>query len=562
MKSVFLVFLSCFAFSIGIMGADLQPSQNEKGKWGFVDASGTPVVDYKYDEVVSFDGNFAKVCKKNKWGVIDSTGMEVLKPMYSSISDFDNGMARIALGNQYGYINQNMEIVVPCKFTSIGTFNDKGLVWVSDGSKYGIYRNDGSIFIQPKYKTIGTFIPWINNFNASDFEKASYSYTSHYRLNGSHHLLRKKKLEPGLFSKLPEDPIGYYYSADADAYKNSVVTPEGTILVEAGKYRTPFYPSEGIIPVWTKTDKFNYINVETGNLLLDKDIAGGWAFSDGIAIALVKNDGKAPSNLLSEAPKKDSKIYYQFIDKDGKPVTSEYYDEIFPKVNDVYITLKDGKYGMADSKGKTILPASYNQIVSTSGKYFAAQKNDNENFGFLDSKGQWVSLPCYSSVGAYNHGYYGVKKDDLWGLLDGEGNNIINCEWKRLIIPSQPDQDLFWVSNQTGDDATFQVYSRTKKGLAFRGAYKGVWNFDHHYPGIALVHNGEGKFGCIDASGNVVIPLEFDNFDIVKTGYEALLARKNKVWRSIDTHRLKLSGDAANQSYRLNQKINNENWEY
>ena len=61
-----------------MLAADLQPEHNSKGKWGFVDSTGTPVVDYKYDAVVPFDGNYAKICKNQKWGYVNRSGTEVL----------------------------------------------------------------------------------------------------------------------------------------------------------------------------------------------------------------------------------------------------------------------------------------------------------------------------------------------------------------------------------------------------------------------------------------------------------------------------------------------------
>lgn len=58
-------------------------AKSENNKWGFVNASGTFIVNAKYDKVTEFNEHgFAGIKENNKWGVIDSSGKVILEPTY------------------------------------------------------------------------------------------------------------------------------------------------------------------------------------------------------------------------------------------------------------------------------------------------------------------------------------------------------------------------------------------------------------------------------------------------------------------------------------------------
>lgn len=63
-------------------------ADKQNGKWGFVDANGNKVIDYKYDFVTEQFGNFVGVKQDGKWGVLTVTGQNVLKPTYKF--DYNN----------------------------------------------------------------------------------------------------------------------------------------------------------------------------------------------------------------------------------------------------------------------------------------------------------------------------------------------------------------------------------------------------------------------------------------------------------------------------------------
>lgn len=204
----------------GAYAQDLMPVQNDKGKYGYMNADGSVAIKYKYNEAHPFVDGKAKVKKGDKWGYIDPNGKEVIAVRYSYMEDWRNGICRVAVGGKnedgelvnakwgyidntgkevlpivydeigqfsqniayirkgkdYGYINLQAQVIVPCEFAAVGSPNKKGLFWVNKGGnfkdweskdlsfrqnwggKYGLYNVHGEELIPCEYKSLGIFM--------------------------------------------------------------------------------------------------------------------------------------------------------------------------------------------------------------------------------------------------------------------------------------------------------------------------------------------------------------------------------------------------------------------
>lgn len=549
--------------------AQLIPDQNEKGKWGYVNPSGDLVVKYNYDSASGLINGFARVSKGEKIGYIDASGKEVLKPEYDEITTFTNGLARVQKGKAYGFINADMQFVIPCKFSAVGSVNDNGLVWVADGKKYGIYRNDGTAIIEPKYKTIGYYTHFEYTYPEENIKDYGYTQKSHYKHDPSYRFPKPYVLEPKPFSKLPVDALGYFYSSSNGFEKNAVVDPNGKELIKAGKYARAYYPfEEGLAPVYTKVRNFgqndvNFLNINTGTLLLKDDPSSLWAFHDGVAMVKYCYDKKGK-------PTKDASPYtgeWFFIDTDGNKINTTPYTEIFARNSDVYVVRVaklntsdntwESTYGMADKNGHEVLAPTYHSIMAGADGLFGASV-DNDKYGYLNNKGQWVIEPKYDFVNVGQFGLLPVTNNELWGYVNRQGVEVVPTNWEGMRFPTAENAQYVWMKSNNG---TFEAISTQTGSPAFKGGYLGVFNFDQHYPGVALVQNGDNKFGCINDKGEVVIPLKFANFDIVRAVYNEM-QRNSCAFKQSIGHRVKLQLNSLNQSYRLKQTLDNNNWEY
>lgn len=562
MKSKYLISLAMLAFSAsGTMAQTLIPDENNKGKWGYVDQSGAVVVKYNYDHASAIVNGYARVGKNAKWGYIDSTGKEVLKPEYDEITTFINGVARVKKGNKYGFINTRMELVIPCKYTSVGSFNEKGLVWVLDGKKYGIYRNDGSVFLKPDYKALGYFLPFEYTYTANDLkDEKSYTDITHYQNDPSHHTFKAWNIvDAKLGDKLPDDALGFWYSSDAAFKKNGVMDADGTELIRPGKYVKAFYPSDGYAKVITKertyaSDDYNFLNISTGKLLLNDSPVYVWSFHDGVALAQYNYNaaGKPTTNLNAVRSTK-----WYFIDTNGKRINTTSYDNIFARNDGVYVVKRDNKYGMADAHGLEILAPEYASIMAGVDGLFSAS-SDNAKYGYLNNKGEWAVLPQYDMAAPGSHGYLPVRRNERWGFINNQGNILVPIIYDDVIAPTEPEASIIWVKK---GDKLF-AHSVADQKLAYANGFAGAYNYDQHFKGIALVQNGENKFGCVDATGQEIVPLEFSDFDVVQAIYKEMVRTGCKTWRPIIGHRIKLGLLSEKQSYRLKQTLDNSNWQY
>lgn len=62
----------------------------KNGKWGFIDADGTLVIDYKYDNAQSFSYGYAPVCAGDRWGYIDTEGNLIIDTVFLDATSFSS----------------------------------------------------------------------------------------------------------------------------------------------------------------------------------------------------------------------------------------------------------------------------------------------------------------------------------------------------------------------------------------------------------------------------------------------------------------------------------------
>ena len=109
-------------------------------------------------------------------------------------------------------------------------------------------------------------------------------------------------------------------------------------------------------------------------------------------------------------------------------------------------------------------------------------------YGFADSVGKMVTAPVYDSfhnIDPSEDGLIAVRRDDGtgdansgWGFIDMRGNQVVPCEYYAL-----------W-----SEDAV-PLYSAGGNGVCILSK---------------ILPDGQKKTGCINKSGNIVIPFEYD----------------------------------------------------
>lgn len=76
--------------------------------YGFIDKTGTVVIEPVFDEAGPFSNGLARVAKGQDWGYIDRNGGMVIPPQYEKASDFSEGLARVReASGQWNYVDQH-----------------------------------------------------------------------------------------------------------------------------------------------------------------------------------------------------------------------------------------------------------------------------------------------------------------------------------------------------------------------------------------------------------------------------------------------------------------------
>ena len=129
----------------------------EKGEHGFVDKTGTTVINAQFQMALPFEGGFARVWHENVAGFIDKNGRIVINPQFTSVGNFNEGNAAFSDGNnKWGYINTKGSYVINPQFDDAGIFSSK-LAAVRQGRTYGYINKDGRLIINPQFDAASIF---------------------------------------------------------------------------------------------------------------------------------------------------------------------------------------------------------------------------------------------------------------------------------------------------------------------------------------------------------------------------------------------------------------------
>ncbi|GAB4395969.1 MAG: hypothetical protein OHK0053_08090 [Microscillaceae bacterium] len=142
----------------------------QKGeKWGFIDALGKPITEFKYDFVYDFcPEGFAAVGVQSadspfpQMTFIDRTGKEITPPKFIGVSNFSDGLAAVSIFDEvngtapFGFIDKTGQIVVPLKYDQVHDFHE-GRAAVNVNGKWGFIDAKGNLVIAPQFNTVYDF---------------------------------------------------------------------------------------------------------------------------------------------------------------------------------------------------------------------------------------------------------------------------------------------------------------------------------------------------------------------------------------------------------------------
>lgn len=341
---------------------------------------------------------------------------------------------------------------------------------------------------------------------------------------------------------------------DLSALKNTegellrVTIYKGNIFTGSRRY-DGFINTDGEIVIPLMIDnaydfKYGYANVEI------KDKKGLINKSGEYVIEPIYEGIKQISGDIV-AIKKDK---WGIIGLDGTVYSECIYDDIkyccSASEIDFFIVSKNGKYGLINKKNDIILDFLYNDIIEHSTNYFFLNKGstwtlvnintnqqiqfNNEKFpgynntfkkkkeelwGVIDKEGNWIVEPIYEQVDDFNEGYVALKLDGLWGYADSNGEIIIPHMFKeadpfykgtaRVIYKGKN-----WYIDEDGNFVKECLEDYTNRQLRYS---EGLATFECN-----------DKWGYLNEEKEVVIEPKYDYVESFSEGLAVAIVEINK----------------------------------
>ncbi len=199
---------------------------------------------------------------------------------------------------------------------------------------------------------------------------------------------------------------------------------------------------------------------------------------------------------------KDGK--YGLVDFKGKELLKCEYDEIttLKGVKSSLVTKKDGKYGLVDNIGATILENQYTKIVPISDKYENGYivTDSNKKVGVINrDKSTAVEIKYQDVKALYGNGNYVVKENGKWQIINSNGDvylkgkfdDVVSINGENVIIKNSNKYGVMTLSGETKVATKYQEMS---------------YIFDNKY--IVKLNN---KYGVIDLDGTELIKPTYDS---------------------------------------------------
>lgn len=242
---------------------------------------------------------------------------------------------------------------------------------------------------------------------------------------------------------------------------------------------------------------------------------------------------------------------YGYIDKLGNTVIEPIYDDATYFQEGIATIVKDGKYGVIDNKGKEIIAPLYDYIDIDNHFIFAELNNQ---YWCFDSDGKKCLATSYDKISVDKEGRFCIQKNDLYGFTNSDGTIVATPQYDAVSLI--PGKDLAIVENnglygiidfQRNIKVPFIYhhlyydYNYATKGqeegilivtLDNKEGCLNVTDFSECIPIIydrvygyskkrLVVKQGE-KYGVINQSGELEIPIQYDKVTLFDDGSVAL----------------------------------------
>ena len=196
---------------------------------------------------------------------------------------------------------------------------------------------------------------------------------------------------------------------------------------------------------------------------------------------------------------------------------------------------ENGKYGYKRNQ-QIVIPARFDYAVDFWNRHALVKQGNN--WGYIRPNGSWLFEPQFANGESFRSGVaIVINEKGLHGLIDTTGKIIVPLSYTKIV--RDYNEFKLFLGNRTGlyqlgwNDYIEAKYDEIRVGLKFTFAKNGV-DYTIYHEGKALTTTNvkpklsifshdfvdiqkEGKVGLMDTLGKLVVPIEYESFDMLST---------------------------------------------
>lgn len=524
-------------------------------KIGLIDTWGNEVIQPVYESVsLKKRGGLFVVSKDGKEGLVDSTGKILLPADNKDIGEFYDGIAKVEkTSGMYGVINTKGKFLLPADYTEISfLYSNEGFYARKDG-KYAVYNKDMKVIIPADtakrvlvnkksiafvfsdfvkvYDTNGKLKKTIAQENVDIYGTSFFSNDDsvrvpYFKVISLYNILTKsrQKLNISDVSDFNEEGIfigknGKYSFYDYTGkkpynrtFENIVNFSEGICGLQESAYSYPYLADKSLNKISDLSTVF-YGPYSEG-LAMSKSQYGGTVYyldkKGKTQFSVYASEGGACQNGRIKI--KNSGNKYFFVDRSGKEINSDKYDDLGDFYDGLAGFKLNNKCGYIDTSGNRVIQPVYDEVSNFS-KGVAMVKLNNEYYQ-IDNKRRALNTDKYSGAADPANGTFPVKKELNWGLIDNKGNTLVDFKYEE-VRPMV--ENLIWAKK----DKKWGLLNTSGNSVT-SFEYDGATDFENGYSKVLK----DGKIGLIDKTGKMIVPAVYDNIGKVYKG-AAIVVKNN-----------------------------------
>jgi hypothetical protein len=478
---------------VGLFGDGLAPVKLG-GKWGYIDETGKMIIEPAWDEALSFADGLAPAQKDDKWGYIDKTGKVVVELTWDDAEVFFGGVAIVVKNGKFGFIDATGKVISEAKWASVGKFTH-GLAVVhssahdADGSVAIINLKGETIFEQPRRKNSPPPI-LISEHGISVIDNRPYNAQG-------------------------TDQIGKRRTRFMDLTASKVLfeRPVERHIDHTGNFVTP--PASDRANDFQNGMAFSKpVNLRNTHHVADQAIIDTTGAVVVPRVVRPLGSPRAPGEAIPAATAR----HYGLVNHTGKIVATPAWEEAKILSPDLVAFWVNGKFGLVNATGQTVLPATAEKIEVV--QYHDEQSvkvRQDIKWGLLEIKTGKIS-PTEGTGSAeeapkdktstFPGDFVPFEENKLWGVKAKDGTVLVAAQYGAM---KQASKDRFWVNKgteypwfygwglmtQTGQILTEFEWDKTGMGMQ-------VFS-----DGLVLVNKSSPSHlsGFMDGNGKLVVPL-------------------------------------------------------